>query len=52
MLVPIGFLESVTEADLDAVISHEFAHMRRRDFLKTWCIGRCRYRWLPILCCG
>jgi hypothetical protein len=34
MLVPPGFLESVTEADLDAVVSHEFAHMRR-DFLKN-----------------
>jgi TonB family protein len=39
MLVPPGFLESVTEADLDAVVSHEFAHMRRRDFLKNLVYG-------------
>jgi TonB family protein len=39
MLVPPGFLESVAEEDLDAVTAHEFAHMRRRDFLKNMGYG-------------
>jgi beta-lactamase regulating signal transducer with metallopeptidase domain len=39
MLVPPGFLGSVTEEDLDAVAAHEFAHMRRTDFLKNMGYG-------------
>jgi TonB family protein len=39
MLVPPGFLENITEEDLDAVAAHEFAHMRRRDFLKNLAYG-------------
>jgi TonB family protein len=35
MLVPLGFLDSVAEEDLDVVMTHEFAHMRRRDFMKN-----------------
>jgi TonB family protein len=35
MLVPPGFLESIAEEDLDVVMAHEFAHMRRRDFVKN-----------------
>jgi TonB family protein len=35
LLLPPGFLESVREADLDAVLAHESAHMRRRDFAKN-----------------
>jgi TonB family protein len=35
MLVPPGFLESVTGEDLNAVTAHEFAHMQRKDFLKN-----------------
>jgi len=35
MLVPAGFLESIAEEDLDVVMAHEFAHMRRRDFVKN-----------------
>jgi TonB family protein len=32
LLVPSGFLEHLASADLDALLAHEFAHMRRRDF--------------------
>lgn len=39
MLVPPGFLESSAEADLNAVVAHEFAHMRRKDFLKNLMYG-------------
>jgi TonB family protein len=35
MLVPPGFLDGIAEEDLDVVVAHEFAHMRRRDFLKN-----------------
>jgi TonB family protein len=35
LLLRPGFLESVTESDLDAVLAHEFAHMERRDFAKN-----------------
>ncbi|MGF7181814.1 TonB family protein [Tunturiibacter psychrotolerans] len=35
MLVPPGFLESIAEEDLDVVMAHEFAHMRRRDVVKN-----------------
>jgi TonB family protein len=35
LLLPPDFLESVTPADLDALLAHEFAHIRRRDFVKN-----------------
>ncbi len=35
MLVPPGFLESIAAEDMDVVMAHEFAHMRRRDFVKN-----------------
>lgn len=35
LLIPPAFLDSVSEADLDAVLAHEFAHIRRRDFAKN-----------------
>jgi TonB family protein len=39
LLVPPGFLESVNEGDLDAVLAHEFAHMQRKDFAKNLIYG-------------
>ncbi|NYF78578.1 M56 family metallopeptidase [Granulicella arctica] len=39
MLVPLGFLEGVAEGDWDAVVAHEFAHMRRWDFVKNAVYG-------------
>jgi TonB family protein len=39
LLLPPGFLERVGEADLDAMLAHEFAHMRRRDFTKNLIYG-------------
>lgn len=35
LLVPPVFLEKVSSNDLDALLAHEFAHMRRRDFAKN-----------------
>jgi TonB family protein len=35
LLVPPGFLEGVGESDLDAMLAHEFAHVRRRDYAKN-----------------
>jgi TonB family protein len=35
MLVPPGFLDGVSESEMEAVLAHEFAHMRRRDFAKN-----------------
>ena len=39
LLLPPGFLSRVTEADLDAVLAHEFAHIERRDFAKNLFYG-------------
>jgi TonB family protein len=39
MLVPPGFLANVGDEDLDAVMAHELAHMRRRDFAKNVLYG-------------
>jgi TonB family protein len=35
LLVPPGFLDQIDEEDMDAVMAHECAHMRRRDYLKN-----------------
>ena len=35
LLVPPGFLDSVSSAELDALLAHEFAHMVRHDFAKN-----------------
>jgi TonB family protein len=39
LLVPTAFLENVAGGDLDALLAHEFAHMRRRDFAKNLFYG-------------
>jgi TonB family protein len=39
VLIPPGFLESSAELDLDAMLAHEFAHMKRHDFLKNLVYG-------------
>jgi len=35
LLLPAGWLTSVSAEDLEAVFAHEFAHMRRHDFAKN-----------------
>lgn len=35
VLLPAEMTSSLPEADLDAAIAHEFAHLRRNDFLKN-----------------
>ena len=35
LLLPLDFLECIGDADLDAVLAHEAAHMQRRDFAKN-----------------
>ncbi|WP_263382720.1 M56 family metallopeptidase [Granulicella arctica] len=39
LLVPPAFLDQVAGGDLEAVVAHEFAHMRRRDFAKNVAYG-------------
>jgi TonB family protein len=35
LLLPVNLIEELQEADLHTVIVHEFAHMRRKDFMKN-----------------
>ncbi len=35
LLLPMNVIEQLPEADLHTVIAHEFAHMRRKDFMKN-----------------
>jgi bla regulator protein blaR1 len=35
VILPAGLLEGAEPADLDAVLAHEFAHIRRDDFVKN-----------------
>jgi TonB family protein len=35
LLLPLNVIEQLPEADLSTVIAHEFAHMRRKDFMKN-----------------
>jgi len=39
LLLPPGFIEKLSANDLDAVLAHEFAHMRRQDFGKNLFYG-------------
>jgi TonB family protein len=47
LLLPRGFLETVSTADLDAVLAHECAHMRRHDFAKNLLYAAVS---LPVAC--
>lgn len=39
LLVPEGFLATVAAEDWEAALAHEFAHIERRDFLKSVAYG-------------
>lgn len=39
LIIPHGFLAQLTEAEFDALLAHEFAHMARRDFAKNLLYG-------------
>lgn len=39
LIVPPGFLNRLSADDLDALLAHEFAHMRRWDFAKNLLYG-------------
>jgi TonB family protein len=39
LLLPAKFLDKLSSGELDAVMAHEFAHMRRRDFIKNLFYG-------------
>jgi len=39
LILPPGFLDELSEGDLDALLAHEFAHMRRLDFAKNLLYG-------------
>ena len=39
LLAPRGFIEKLSPTELDSLLAHEFAHMRRRDFAKNVLYG-------------
>jgi len=39
LILPPGFLDGLSTGDLDALLAHEFAHMRRWDFAKNLLYG-------------
>jgi hypothetical protein len=43
LLLPPGFREDIAAADLDAVLAHEFAHIKRHDFAKNLLYNIVRY---------
>ena len=51
LLLPPGFLEDITAAELDVVLAHEFAHIARHDFLKNLLYGMLSLSiaWHPLL---
>jgi TonB family protein len=51
LLLPPGFLEDIAAADLDAVLAHEFAHIKRHDFAKNllYSIVSVPIAWHPLL---
>jgi TonB family protein len=51
LLLPPAFLESITPQDLDAVLTHELAHIRRHDFAKNLLYGfiSLPVAWHPLL---
>lgn len=51
LLLPAGFLQRVTPADLDAVLAHELAHIGRRDFTLNLLCGVIALpaAWHPLL---
>lgn len=51
LLVPEGFVESLSAADWDAALAHEFAHIRRRDFTKNVLYGAVSLpvAWHPVV---
>jgi TonB family protein len=51
LLLPAGFLHKVAAEDLDAVLAHELAHIRRRDFALNLVCGVVALptAWHPLL---
>jgi TonB family protein len=51
LLLPSAFLETIAPRDLDAVLAHELAHIRRRDFTKNVLYGLVSLpvAWHPLL---
>jgi beta-lactamase regulating signal transducer with metallopeptidase domain len=51
LLLPPGFREDIAAADLDAVLAHEFAHIKRHDFAKNllYSIVLLPIAWHPLL---
>ncbi|MGA2535049.1 MAG: M56 family metallopeptidase [Terracidiphilus sp.] len=39
LLLPAGFLDTLSSTETDALLAHEFAHMRRSDFAKNLIYG-------------
>src|ERR1700761_3767491 len=51
LLLPSGFAEKVSPSDFAAVLAHEYAHMKRRDFTKNllYSIASLPIAWHPLL---
>jgi TonB family protein len=47
LLLPEGFLDRLSDADRDALLAHEFAHIERGDFAKNLLYGLLS---LPVAC--
>ena len=47
LLAPPAFFQNLSPADIDALLAHEFVHMRRRDFAKNLLYGVLS---LPVCC--
>jgi beta-lactamase regulating signal transducer with metallopeptidase domain len=45
IMLPLKLVESLTPAELGAVLNHELAHIRRNDLI--WCVG---WQWLKAFC--
>lgn len=39
LLLPVGFIKQISANDMDAVLAHEFAHIKRQDFAKNLLYG-------------
>lgn len=51
VIVPDQLLTSLTESRRDLLLAHEFAHVRRRDYLVRWleCGARALFWWNPMV---
>ncbi|MCR9202894.1 MAG: M56 family metallopeptidase, partial [Planctomycetaceae bacterium] len=51
VIVPVQLVTSLSESRRDLLLAHEFAHVRRRDYLVRWleCGARALFWWNPMV---